>query len=151
MALTGTYKIYEYVTSETETEEITIDYPTLMTPDDPNYDKRGTTETFTSPVVTKTLSASHPNMYVALSGVTLQKLSVEEDGEGNLMSPVTLNYAIHIYNSREDKLADPTFENSVFSDAGSAPFSPEDFNLNLFDVVYSHLKTLESFDEMVDA
>jgi hypothetical protein len=153
MALIGTHKVYQIVEHETETNDITISYPSDLEPSHPDYDKRGTEEVLTVPVLNTELVATHSNRYLFIVGASLQKISVIEDIEGNKIAPIELNFTYRIYASKEDRFADEenNYENALFSDSTSCPFNPEtDIEGNLFSHIYSYLKTLDSFNEMVN-
>lgn len=133
MALQGNFIHYTYETHPTETETITVTYPSEGSPEDPDYEKRGTTET---QVIPKKIEIENlfSDVYVFISAASVQFVGYNPHLSKN---NVNLHYIYKVYNSVEDKNLDDTsfvFEGSNNMDWDYTTFS------NPTEAAYTHLR-----------
>lgn len=96
MAVIGTYNKITTTQSETETEEVVVTYPETMDEMDPNYDKRGTTETISRPVFDQTVE-TFDNVYINISKIAFYKNEINNEGQ------TLLDFTFCVYNSEAEK------------------------------------------------
>lgn len=111
MALQGTFRDFIYTNHPTNTVTKTITYPEQMLEDDPDYDKRGTSEEVTVPETVEEI-VEHENVYVVIQGTSVSVLSNNEDNK-----LVDLSCVYRVYTSKEDAKSnweDYLFEGNVF-------------------------------------
>lgn len=147
MALVGTYTIYTTVdTGETITE--TKSYPADLQVTHPDYEKRGTSEEITSPVISYT-SESIENTYLMVTGATLEKWNKD----------FKLAYAYRLYPNTDTENIKVSPGVDGF-DSGSDTFTHKFTNsiswdealpTNLIEAAYENLKTMNECSGMSDA
>ena len=141
MALEGTYKKFQYTDHPTNTVVQTITYPEQMLEDDPDYDKRGTSEEVTVPETVETVIL-HENAYVAVQGTSISVLINTTD-----IKSVDLSSVFRVYSSKEaakENWDNYLFENNVF---GSWDWNE---NTNPWEVVYTAIKNSPEGELLVD-
>lgn len=143
MALTGTWNHYTYSDHPTETEEAaSITYAANLPEDHPDYEKRGTTEYETIPKKIEEVTL-YENVYLILSGVTIQKSSNIVGSTGLILS-----YSYYIYNSQEDRDNDTLFENSIYTNSNSTNYDSEIIVSNPYVLAYEHINSLRGYEAL---
>ena len=142
MAVIGTYKKIITTQSETETEEVVVTYPEIMNEMDPNYDKRGTTETISRPVFDQIVEI-FDDVYINISKIAFYKNEINHEG-GTL-----LDFTFCVYNSEADKNNDP--DSFIERDAviGQHLIISSDDDIRV--KAYELLKTQPQFINLTDA
>ena len=146
MALTGSF--YTFSTSEhpTETVSYTASYPAQLPEEDPNYEKRGTEEIVTEPLIVET-AHEHEGHYAVIKVATIHN-HWWEDNEGGKY--VGSNILYNVYSSSEDRKSAP--HNPSIGDAiNMVEFNYEYTNpesRSLMDWAYDVLKTQPAFISM---
>lgn len=144
MALSGNFTRVTYLPSS-ETSSVNITYPAELPESDPNYDKRGTTELTTGYATVKS-TTDYSNIYLAVRSIVVNATDVNTDPDtmGKLIKYET-NY--RVYESEATRRADQN--DYLFQDF------THDITYNasqdLFDQAYTHLKSLEGFENLIDA
>ena len=141
MALKGTYKVFTYTNHPTDTVVQTITYPQEMLEDDPDYDKRGTSEEITVPEIVETVTL-HENVFVAVQGTSISVLVNTPD-----IKSVDLSSVYRVYSSEEaakENWDDYLFENNVF---GNWDWNE---NTNPWEVVYTAIKAAPEGELLID-
>lgn len=137
MALVGNYKKFTYTESETDTESVSITYPADLPENDPNYDKRGTTETIEVPVMESSEEIIE-NVYLVVMGTSLEK---------NQNSGYNFTYAYRYYANEEDRNQD--INSHLFTSNGFFSWNGE--GTNLIDLAYEDLKTKPECANLINA
>ena len=145
MALSGPITVHYPETDPVITDEVTVTYPADLPADDPDYDKRGTTETENVPH-TNFLSASYDNCYVRVSSVNVITPSASE--RDIYTEDRTLTFAYNVFPSSASKAI-----------SGSSYYQDVEVNINYditatpipFEAAYNYLKTKTGYDNLVDA
>ena len=141
MALTGSFIRYEYESHPTETISTEITYPSDLPEHHPEYDKRGTTETVTSPVQVE-ITSSYEGCYVFVKSAAVFTLF----NEGGV-NETNINSIYRIYNSKAEKDAD------IDSHIAEYQYDTEwdwDVDSNPNVKAYNHLKSLPGGSSLSD-
>lgn len=144
MALKGNFKHWANHTDEFTTKEVTVEHPTDYPKENPNYEKRGTTETveIQEPVLT---SKTYKNSYVNIRQVTVNRKFVYKT-ETEKVKIFEIHYTICVYAKEND------YKNEIppIIEQPTAHALYEGDHNNIFSDAYNHLKALKGFEEMVD-
>ena len=140
MALIGNYKHYTYTYSETETETISVTYPEVLPEGDPNYEKRGTTENLEVPIQVENIT-EYENIYLVISAITLQKQTP---------NATNLNFAWQVYNTKEEREEDFSFQNPILNEVESIDWDPTNIPDNPYVIAYDYLKTKKGFENLIN-
>lgn len=137
MALKGdiTWTTVEY--SETETQDLIITYPDEMNENDPQYDKRGTTETVQVPKEIY-ISNSYTDVYLYVKSIQMH--TFVNDGK----KTEQVHYHFAAYESEESRNADN--ENFLFF--SGAQLVNYDTNANLWSQCYDQLKLRDDIKDL---
>lgn len=145
MALTGNYTHFTYVESD-QTDEVTVTYPDNLPIEDPNYDKKGTTETISVPRIIEQENL-YENIYLIVRAASLhQRVGADQ---------VKINYVsmlVSIYNDLDHKTND--FLNEVYHDVIDEVIDDlTELNAsdNIMSFCYNLLKTKPGFENLIDA
>ena len=144
MALTGLYHYITYELSETETHLETIEYPLDLPEGDANYDKRGTTEEIEVPNLNSS-SIDYSNTYVVVHNHFHHAIP-GQDENGNFQYTRILEANIRVYTSQEAR-------NSNIEDFITTQLVQKAFDTDspAHDQIYTYLKSLPEFQDMIDA
>lgn len=151
MALQGKYIKTWQEPSDSKFTEVEVTYPDAdkMNPEDPNFDKAGTTETIQEPVM-ETKTHAFENVYAVIRSYAITKNEAESydtDGERlGLYKRWYLNLRVTIYESEEVKNQNP--EDYLFEENLTIPISV--IQGDLFEVGYTKLKSQPGFEELTD-
>lgn len=151
MALIGNFIKTWHIPSEDKFREIEITYPEAdkMSPEDPNFEKAGQTETIQEPVA-ETKTEVIEDVYVVIRSYAITKneaLSYDTDGERlGLYKRWYLNLRATIYKSEEVKNENP--EQYLFEENVTIPISV--IQGDLFQVGYQKIKEQPGFQELID-
>jgi len=139
MALQGDiiWTTVEY--SETETQDLVITYPDEMDVNDPNYDKKGTSETIQVPKEIYK-SNEYTNVYLYVKSIQMHTLTI--NGE----KKESVHYHFAGYESKEARDADN--EDFLFFDGDQLINYNHD--VNLWNQCYDDLKSKENFKNLVN-
>lgn len=142
MGLTGSWTRHW---TEEDTGNIissSITYPAVMTEDDPNYDKRGTTEVV---LVTGSLalSQSYEGVYVNIQSINLYK-NVDGPSDGQ----INFEYTYNIYGNEASKSADVS--NTLYSDVGINSEYDKISSTEIYARAYELLKSQNGFEDLTD-
>lgn len=141
MALTGNFTKIWFTPSEDFFIDVEMTYPEDMPEDDPNYDKRGTTEIIQVPQNDKH-TQDYENVYLVLDWCFHYKFNI--DSEGNTL----LDFGYRIYESKEAR------DNDTESYIMAGDFVGNHINVTNGDVrilAYEILKTKYGFEQLTDA
>lgn len=144
MALVGDFTHY-YATTGSVENITTVTYPSSLSIDDPNYDKRGTTEELRdfNTESHQTFTSSYLSISELVNYTTLNE-------EGNNSSKLFIKY--QVFPSKEFKYASSSLvDNMGVLHTGELIGLDYTFNpsgSNDFDYAYSYLKTLKGFENL---
>ena len=139
MALRGNYIKYTYSNHPTETTNHVVTYPSDLSEDHPDYDKRGTSESFQEPVIveeTETLE----NIYLVVTGVSIEKHLFTE---GHFVG-----YAYRVYPSQESR--NENIENYIWQGSENLDWD-DDTSSSPLVVAYEHLKNQKECVNLTNA
>jgi hypothetical protein len=139
MALQGNIVWTTVELSETETQDQILTYPDEMHKDDPNYDKRGQTETIQVAKETYT-SNSYTDVYLYVKSIQMHTFT----NDGVKSEQVHFHFAG--YEGKETRNNDN--EGFLFFDGGQ--LQNYDPNQNLWSQCYNQLKSREDFADLKD-
>ncbi len=145
MALIGKLINYDNHTDEFIEQEVTLEYPTDLSEDHPDYDKRGTTEV----VIGKTeviTEKTYDNVYVNINQVTVNRMFMINE-EGNDIKYYDMQYTYWVYESREEYLENP--QNYIWMHA-TVNEKYEGDHGNMFEYAYNQLKKKPGFEYLQD-
>ena len=145
MALIGKLINYYNHTDEFIDQEITLDYPADLAEDNPDYDKRGTTEV----VIGKTeviTEKTYDNVYVNINQVTVNRMFMTNE-EGNDIKYYDMQYTYWVYESREEYLENP--KNYIWMHA-TVNEKYEGDHSKMFEYAYNQLKKKPGFEYLQD-
>jgi hypothetical protein len=128
MALQGTYIHYTFEDHPTELEDITITYPSDLSEDHPDYDKRGTSEVVSIPVQVE-VSTTYENCYIMVGSASLYALVMQPT------KVMELGYLWRIYESEEARNTNPETYIEIYDNA-SFNFGLDE---NPFSLAYSYI------------
>jgi hypothetical protein len=140
MALIGDYNHSSWDYSDTETETVTITYPEILPENDPNYEKKGTTETLEVPLQIENIT-EYKDIYLVISAITLQKQTPEA---------MNLNFAWQLYNSKAEREEDFSFTTPLLNAVVSIDWDPNNIPDNPYVIAYDYLKTQKGFENLVN-
>lgn len=139
MALQGNYTHTYQDTEDTESISVLVEYSETMEVDDPNYSKRGTSETLIQNVP-KQKTSNFPNAYIMVPSVNLTSKIVD----GVKSYDAIIEY--RVYSSEDSRNTNiESYEYSdlvIISDIGDLK--------NPFIIAYEQLKTLDQFSNLTD-
>lgn len=145
MALTGSLYIYHEAVSPTLSSSITASYPIHLPENDPNYDKRGTTEYIwisQSYYITESITSS----YVVLHHVNTHNEVHYDTWESSSFKHKELEIGYRIYSTYEDRLlANHLTGSNYFYADWSSSNDPGNF-----DYFYTKLKEQNGFQDLID-
>jgi hypothetical protein len=142
MALTGNFTKIWYTQSETDFIDLDVTYPSDLPSDDPDYDKRGTTETIQVPENVKN-TQEYQNVYIALDWCFHYKFS--GDGNGNTL----LDFGYRVYESEAQRNSDP--DSHILEGDFLQNWVDLSSNQDIRVVAYEILKTKEGFEQLTDS
>lgn len=131
MALSGDFLKITLTQSDTEFETTEVSYPAFLQEGDRNYEKRGTVEEVSTPVIVKNIETLE-GKYIIITGFTIEKVNLEISDVG---------YAYRVYNNQEERQAD--IESHIESGRGSFNWD-DSSDVNPWVRCYEHLKSLEN-------
>lgn len=152
MALTGSFTYYETELSNTLSESVHVTYPTSIPENDPNYDKRGTEEDIwvsSSIQTATTISGSYLMIYAA---------ALTHDIYNPEYRRHNLNITYNVYDSQATAWNE-SGEVNVYEDylykhceeMVNITLNQLTGSANIMEYAYEHLKTLDGFEDMIDA
>ena len=144
MAIIGTFHHWANHTDEFTTQIIEVTYPNDLPEDDPDYDKRGTTEQVEAqnPVMT---AVHYPGAYANISQITVNRKFVYNE-ENDLIKIYEIQYTIFVYSSKdsyEDGVPE-IYRHPIYNELYEG-----DHN-NIFEYAYNSLKQRQGFEDMID-
>lgn len=139
MALKGDITWTTVELSETETQDQIITYPDEMHEDDPNYDKRGTSETIQVPKETY-ISNSYTDVYLYVKSIQMHTFT----NNGEKTEQVHYHYAG--YESKD--VRNNNNEDFLFFNGGQ--IQNYDHDSNIWNQCYDQLKLREDFKDLKD-
>jgi hypothetical protein len=143
MALQGNYTHYIYESHPTETETISIAYPADLSENEPNYDKRGTTEDIIQLKLVE-VATVHENCTIGLR--TVNAYVIANDDQGNKV--VSLSYNFRVYNNSQEK---QNFFNEDFDAEYYGETSVDlNENTNLWEFCYNQIKSSKGGSELIN-
>lgn len=138
MALIGDFTHY-YITTGSPTPNITqVTYPLSLPESDPNYSKRGTTETITD--YNQEESTTFTSSYLSIGELSTFPVINEN---GNKVANMFIKY--EVYSSKEHKYA--TSESLFREDINNVEYSFNPNN-NDYDFAYNYLQGLKGFENL---
>ena len=142
MGLTGSWTRHW---TEEDTGNIissSVTYPAVMTENDPNYDKRGTTEVI-SYTASLAMSQSYEGVYVNIQNINLYKnLDGPSDGQ------INFEYTYNIYGNEASKSED--MSNHIFSNLGLNQEYNKTNSTEIYARAYASLKNQNGFEDLTD-
>ena len=146
MALKGKITMYQYTEHETEKENILVEYPTDLAEDDPNYDKRGTSETIEVPKVVEN-SEVLDDMYIKILHMGL----VNHSGKGEKRLVWSINLRGYKTKAQSDEAGtDFDWETHFHLDDGKLADVISD-DKNPYKEAYALLKKRKGFENLIDS
>jgi hypothetical protein len=143
MALVGKWTKIEQVQSETETEIVTINYPTELPKEDPNFNKAGTTEELEIYKI-DTIETVYENVYVIAYSINYFKNQIFEGSLRNQM-----NICWRVYENKEVSLEDPfnfIYEDHLIKKEVDLSESTKTLSEQAYDYLNEHI----GFEELID-
>jgi hypothetical protein len=148
MALQGNYIHYTYENHPTETETITVTYPSDLSSDHPVYEKRGTSEEITQPTIVES-TQTFENCYIAIDIASISYLARMTSSDGTSSSINKLQYIWKVFNSQSDRYTNP--DSYLLRVESVAPNNWDwSLNTNPFEEGYTALKGLKGAEELVN-
>lgn len=144
MALKGTFHHWANHTDEFTTQTVEITHPNDLPEDDPNYEKRGTTEQIEAqnPVLT---AVDYENTYANISQVTVNRRLIHNP-ENELVKIYEIQYTIYVFESKAqyNEGLHPIYQHPIHNELYEG-----DHN-NIFEYAYNSLKQRQGFEDMID-
>lgn len=141
MALIGKYTKYETVdTGETEIQ--TVEYPSDLPADHPDFDKAGTSEEVEVPVY-ETTAIVYENTYVTVQAINSWKLNVGELGDKNFF-----NITYRVYENEESRVGD--LESYFVQDFIATQVIDYASNKSEIQQAYELVKTAQGCEELIN-
>lgn len=146
MALSGNYTHYTYEQHPTETITETVSYPADLPEGNENYDKRGTTEEVTLPLMVET-----PTLYEnCIIGLRIANTYVtNNDGTNEKNKVVLLDYSFRLYDSLEDK-ENRYAENHIAEISNTCRVIDLSSNTNIWEYCYNDIKSSKGGSELTN-
>ena len=143
MALTGNWTKYTTTYSNENTTQEEVTYPADLPEIDPNYDKRGTTETITVqvPIVT---TEEFTDAYVVIKSASVYAHNILGIGKTK-----NLNVQYRVYNSKAEH--DEDFDNHIHEDLDVQLDWDWEGETNPFTTSYEWLKAQPGFENLINA
>lgn len=141
MALVGKYTKYEIVeTGETEIQ--TVEYPSNLPEDHPDFDKAGTTEEVEVPIQ-QINSTVYDNAYVTVQAMQTWKHYNEMQGNKTLF-----NITYNVYESEESRINDiNSYIHQDYIDAQYVDYDSEELEIQQ---AYKIIKTAQGCEELIN-
>ena len=148
MALTGSFTYYTNTVSTNLSESFHIIYPVDLPASDPAYDKRGTEEDIwvsSSISNATTISGSYLVVYAA---------ALTHDIKNELTRDHHLNITYRVYDNQETAWSDSFTSDYLYNhceEMVNITLDQITGSTNIIEYSYDHLKTLDGFEDMIDA
>lgn len=140
MALTGTWVKYSQIADPDNNVTQSITYPIDLLEDDPNYEKRGTTEEIVIPGVEE-VTEEFENVYVIVTAASHWRNWEDNSNEWEL------NFVYSIYNSLEER--NENLNSFIHQDSHIGEVA--DLSLSTLENAYTFLKSVQGFKNLVNA
>ena len=145
MALVGKWTKIEQVASETETQLVTVEYPSedLIPEDHPDFDKAGTTEEIEVPVM-ESKETVFDDVYIIV--YSLNHFKAKEIG---LRTRNQVNICWRVYENKEKSLENPfdfIYENHIIS----KNIDLSETNKSINEQAYDYLKEIRGLEELIN-
>jgi len=141
MALVGKWTKTEKIQSETETEIVTVNYPSELPDGHPDFEKAGTTEEIESPIY-DTVSTEYDNAYITVHSINSWKFQARGKNE------TLFNITYRVYESKSDREND--INSHLYQDFVSSQTLDFTSNKNDTEQAYDILKTVGGFEELIN-
>ena len=143
MALIGKWSKIEKVASETETQLVTVEYPSaeIMGEDHPDIDKAGTTQEVEYPVIERKETV-HKSVYLVIHSINSWK-HLFEDGTKTLF-----NICFRVYKTKKQRQSD--YNSFIYEEHLSA--NSLDYTLEESEIqqAYNIIKLKDGFQELIN-
>jgi len=147
MALTGNFNKVTYTDHESETEDITVSYPSSMDSNHPDYSKRGTSETITQPKQVQS-TVNYPTAYIVVHSYNGWKIEWPAYDGVSKEKDWVFTMDLRIYATKAQRDAD--YENVTDTLALACGASEFDFTVPTSQWIYAHLKGMPEFSSLTD-
>ena len=143
MALVGKWTKIEQVASETETQLVTIEYPSaeILGEDHPDFEKAGTTEEVEYPVIEKKETV-YKSVYLVIHSINSWK-HLFEDGTKTLF-----NICFRVYETKEQRQSDYT--SFIYEEHLNANILDYTLDESEIQQAYNIIKLKDGFQELVN-